>query len=116
MKIISTQFNSFVSKANIMSNDIERFSLRFILGYFAVLAFIYVFFLGGMIFNIVERKSLEADARSLSNEVRDLELSYLSLSNNIDLNFSHSLGFREIKTNFATRKSLGYADAMDNDL
>ena len=59
-----------------------------------------------MVLNIVERRSLETDARSLSNEVRSLEVIYLSLSNNIDLPLSHSLGFQETKATFATRKSL----------
>lgn len=70
--------------------------------------FLYVLFLGNMIDNIMERKNLEALAYTLSSEVRDLELTYLSMSSNVDLDLSHSLGFKEIQTTFATHKSLSY--------
>ena len=107
MKYVSTKFNSFVSNTNIVTNDIEKLALRFILWSFATLALIYVFLLGNMVFNIVERKSLEISARTLSSEVRELELTYLSLSNGVDLELSQTLGFKEVKANFATRKALG---------
>ena len=62
-----------------------------------------------MVYNIVERKALEAEARELSNEVRDLELTYLSMSGKINLELSNELGFRETKARYATRKALGRA-------
>ena len=58
-----------------------------------------------MVKNIVERQGLEAKSRSLTNEVRDLEVSYLSLSNGLDLDFSYSLGFKDAKVTFVTRKA-----------
>ena len=58
-------------------------------------------------FDIVQRRTLESDARILSKEVADLELRYLSAANTIDLDFSHALGFKETKANFTTRKPLG---------
>ncbi len=116
MKAISVKLNSLVSNTNIIGHDVEKLTLRFILWSFAVLALIYVILLGNMVFNIVERKSFEISARTLSNEVGSLELQYLSLSNGIDLAFSHSLGFKEAKASFATRKPLGYAAGADNDL
>jgi hypothetical protein len=73
-----------------------------------VLALLYFLFLGNMVKNIIERRSLEANANMLSNQVRDLELTYLSMSNNIDLPLSYSMGFQETKIVFATRKALGY--------
>jgi len=68
----------------------------------------YVVFLGNMVFNIVERRSLETEARNLSNEVSDLEVAYLSLSKDVDINLSREFGFHEIKPNFATREALGF--------
>ena len=75
---------------------------------FGALGLLYLVFLGNMVKNIVERKTLNIRERALSAEVRKLELNYLALSNNIDLNFSHSLGFKETKATFVTRKSLGF--------
>jgi len=108
-----------MGSASIVNNDVERITLRFILWSFGVLAFFYVLLLGNMVFNIIERKSLENSARSLESEVRNLELTYLSMSNNVDLVFSQSLGFREVKTNFATRKafgSLGSVEMLQNGI
>lgn len=94
---------------NIINHDIERLTFKFIVSSFGALAILYLFFLGNMVMNIVERRGLEADLRSLSSEVRNLELTYLSISNNVDLPLSYSLGFKETKANFVTRKSLGSA-------
>lgn len=60
-----------------------------------------------MTFNVVARQSLGVHARTLSNEVGDLELKYLSLSNKVDLAMSSEMGFKEAKTQYAVRKSLG---------
>jgi len=108
MKQISSKLNIYVRDANIINNDIERITFRFIFWSFGILAFLYVFLLGNMVSNIVQRRNLEVDARALGNEVRNLELTYLSMSDNVDLTLSYSLGFKEAKTIFATRKSLGY--------
>ena len=109
MKYISAKLNNFVNyKSMVARVDLDRFTLRFILWSFGILLLVYALLLGNMVFNVVERRSLELHARALSNEVQELELTYLSLSNAIDLDFSHSLGFKETKANFATRKSLGY--------
>ena len=81
------------------------------------LAFWYVLIIGNMTFDIVERRVLEKEALALSNEIGNLELSYLSISNSLDLSLSHSMGFKETKATFATRKSLGYnfaSEALDS--
>lgn len=108
MKQINSKLNIYVSEAGITNTDLGRIAFRFILFSFAALSVFYILILGNMVRNIIERKSLEMHARALSSEVGDLELTYLSLSNNIDLPFSYSLGFKEIKAGFATRKTLGF--------
>ncbi len=75
----------------------------FAFGFFALL---YLFFLGSAVFNVVERKSLEAEAHNLSNQIGELELTYLQVSGQIDRDLSHSMGFEEIAQNFATRASV----------
>ncbi len=102
------KINTYIRESNVINtNDIQRVALRFIFWSFGVLAILYVILLGNMVRNIVARKSLEVSARSLSNDVSSLELQYLSMSNGIDLNLSHSLGFQETKPTFATRKYVG---------
>lgn len=104
---------------SLVNNNIERLVLNIILCSFGVLSILYILFLGNMVNNIIERRSLEADARVLSGEVGNLGLTYLSMSSNVDLELSHSLGFKEAKTTFATRKSLGLQPSIktsQNDL
>src|SRR3989344_3694834 len=108
MTAIAAKLYTGFKNVNIIKNNIEKLILRIILWSFAVLALWYVFILGNMVFNIVKRRSLEKEALTLSNQVGDLELSYLSLSSKVDIQFSQSLGFRETKANFAVRKSLGF--------
>ncbi len=87
-------------------HGIEHVILNGMLGSLLFLALCYVLFLGNMVFNIVERRGLEAEARTLGNEVSELELTYLSLSSSLDVGLSKSFGFEEIKPSFATRKPL----------
>src|SRR3989344_5566351 len=107
MKTIGLKLQRQISNVHIINNNMQRFLLHIIFWSFTALALWYVFLLGSMVWNIVERRSLEKSASMLSSEVGELELTYLSLSNDIDLAFSHSLGFTETKAKFATRKTLG---------
>ena len=120
MKHASLKLKSYVGQARVVNNDnFNERILHSLLFTFGLLAILYVTILGNMVFNIVERRTLEADARNLSNEVGEMELSYLALSNNVDINMGHSLGFKEAKATFATRKavgSLGGVKVSQNDL
>lgn len=110
MKNISSKLKIGAQNVNIMAYNNERLILNVFFWVFGVLAFLYVCLVGNMIKNIVERKSLETNMNILANEVNILELSYLSISNSVDLDLSHSLGFKETKTIYATRKSLGFGN------
>jgi hypothetical protein len=114
MKDINSKLKIHMNNVNVMNNNMENIMLRFILGSFGVLALVYVFVLCNMVSNIVVRKSMEAEARILSNEVGALELSYLSMSSNIDLNLASSMGFKESKITFATRKAIGFLPSSIN--
>ena len=107
MKQMSLKLNTYVKGVGIINNNIEKFILNIIIWSFGILMIVYVFLLGSMVRNIVERQSLEMRALSLSSEVRNLEATYLSMSNDIDLSLSYSMGFKEIQATFATRKALG---------
>ena len=96
------------------NNNLEHRVLHTMLVSFGLLAAIYIFILGSLVFNIIERRSLEKEILSLSSEVGDLGLAYLSLSNKVDLNFSYSLGFKETKPKFATRQAFGFGPSVSN--
>ena len=80
------------------------------------LAFVYVGFMGKMISNIVQRRTLDKEYRTLVNEVNDLELTYLSMSEKIDLSLSKSYGFFETNPEYASRKSLGAVFSLKNEI
>ncbi len=104
---MSLKLNMFMKSVDVVNDNIKKDALRIILWSFAFLAVLYLIFLGIMVDNIVERRSLEARARNLSSEVGDMELTYLSMSDDVDLALSHSMGFGETKAIFATRKAIG---------
>ncbi len=110
MKQISKKLKTGAQNVNILAYDNKSLILNTLFWSFGILALLYVVLLGNMVRNIVARRGLETNMRSLSNEVNDMELTYLSESKNIDLNFSHTLGFKETKAVYATRKSLGFGN------
>ena len=117
MKTLAIKMKNYTSGVNIVNNNnIEQRILRIIFVFGGSLVLVYLLILSNMIFNIIERKAFEADARTIGNEVGNLELRYLSMSNKIDLNFSYSLGFKEANTKFATRKSLGSIKVVNNEI
>lgn len=106
MKTIGIKMRTYASGAQIVNNnDIERRVLHSIAVAFALLALLYVVFLGNIIFNIIERRTIEADARNVGNEVMELEEKYLAMSSKLDINTAYAMGFSEAKATFATRQS-----------
>ncbi len=113
MKSIAIKMKGYVGQANVLDHNSQSRLLGFLLLTFGLLAISYLFLLGNMVFNIVERKALENEARTLANEVGGMELTYLSMSSKIDLELAHSQGFKEVKAKFATRKALGSLPATE---
>ncbi len=118
MRQATLQLKMRIQNVNIASNNIKvrKIILNAMLFILAALAFWYVLILGNMVFDIIQRKTLEKEMLTLSNEVGNLELSYLSVSNSVDMTLSSSLGFKEIKATFATRKALGSIKLAKNEI
>jgi hypothetical protein len=116
MKQASLKLNSYTRSTSMVNSVINKRLFAIMVWCLIVLALCYALFLGNMVFNILERKTFEADARTISNEIGNLELQYLSASNKIDLALAESLGFKEIKAKFATRKTLGSIGFSKNEL
>lgn len=117
MRQASLKLKSYSKSASIADNsDLNRRIFRVMFWLIIALAFCYVLLVGNTVFNIVERKALEVSAHSMSNEIGELELQYLSVSNKVDLALAESLGFKETKAKFATRKALGSIEFLKNEL
>jgi len=113
MKALTAKINTYRTGVNIVNNNnLERRILNIMFGMFGALVVCYAIFLANTIFNVVERQALTKESRTLSNEVGDLELTYLSMSNKIDMTLATSLGFKEGKKQYATRKSFSSLDSV----
>ncbi len=115
MRQATLKIKTYAGNVNVVGGNLERTILRGMLIFMAGLAVLYVVFLGTMVFNIVERKALETQTRTLTNEVNDLELTYLSTSNKIDIELSHALGFKAITPSFTTRQAVGLVSKSNNN-
>ncbi len=118
MRQASLKLKSYAGNISIVDNDnLKRRVLYFMFSSLGLLGMFYVLILGNMVFNIVERRTLDGSARLLENEVAGLELAYLQASNKVDLVLAESMGFKEAKIKFAVRKaSLGNIKMSLNDL
>ncbi|OGI92460.1 hypothetical protein A2933_02285 [Candidatus Nomurabacteria bacterium RIFCSPLOWO2_01_FULL_46_18] len=93
------------------SREGRRQVLHFLFVFLGALALTYVVLLGSTVLNIIERRTLETEARALGNEVGEMELTYLSVLNKIDPALSQTLGFKEVKAKFVNRKSFEHLTA-----
>ena len=118
MKQATLKLKRNIQNVNITNNNIEvnRLILHTMFSFFGVLALLYFLILGNMVFNIVQRKNLEKQELSLQSDVGELELSYLSVSNSVDVALSSSMGFGKIQANYAIRKSLGSLNMDNNEI
>ncbi len=113
---LNTKINSRINSGIINNNDLYNRIFHTILYTVGFLALCYVLILSNIVWNIVARKNAQSQARVLSTEVSTLELNYLSLSDKIDLNLAHSLGFKEVSKSYATRKNIGSLAILQNEL
>jgi hypothetical protein len=116
MKKATIKIKKNIQNVNITNNNIEmsRVVLNTMLLTLALLAILYFLILGNTVFNIVQRKNLEKEELGFSSDVGSLELSYLSVSNSVDIALSSSMGFvstQPTQVNYAVRKSLSYNTA-----
>lgn len=90
---------------NMMEDNYKRRTLfRILLALAIMLSILYMYFIGSITFNILARKSLENTARTLGQNVSQLELTYLANSSRIDRGYALSIGFVDAKDSiFATR-------------
>ncbi|MDR3519818.1 MAG: hypothetical protein P4L63_02970 [Candidatus Pacebacteria bacterium] len=115
MKKATIKIKRNIQNVNITNNNIEmsRVVLNAMLTTLGALALLYFFILGNMVFNIVQRNTLEKENLTLSNQVGNLELSYLSVSNSVDVALSSSMGFKAIPVTYAIRTSLSFNTTAD---
>jgi hypothetical protein len=93
MKINTAKNN----RAILNNNDMNRRVFFIVLSLFGIVAGLYVYFLGTIVFGVLERRTVATEAQTMRQEVNDLQIRYLSLNNSINLGLASSLGFTEAK-------------------
>lgn len=68
----------------------------------------YIYIVGSITFNVIARKSLENSMTTLTNEVNQLEISYLNNLNKIDKEYALSKGFVETKQNIFVSRNINH--------
>lgn len=108
MKQASIKVKNYINTVGVLDQAIDLRSKFFygILYTFILFSFLYMLVVGLMVFNIIERKTVDVESRNLSNEIAVLEADYLLLINSLDKESSLALGLKEIKPVFANRFSL----------
>lgn len=99
-----------MSKTKAIANDIvvntrtQRILFNIIVGSLLSFFVVYMYIIGSITFNIVARKSLDNTAKTLGDDISQLELTYLNSMNEINKTRATSLGFVDTNSNiFATR-------------
>ncbi|OGJ04178.1 hypothetical protein A3G06_00495 [Candidatus Nomurabacteria bacterium RIFCSPLOWO2_12_FULL_46_14] len=117
MKALAIKIKNYGESVSIVNNNnMARRLLHLLLSSLFALGIFYILILSSMVYNIVERKTLEAQAQTIGNEVRELELNYLSLAGGIDFKLSQTLGFKEIQARYAARQALGSVRLPANEI
>ncbi len=94
--------------ATLAQNDFNRRIFYTIFSLFLLVGGLYLYFIGNIVFSVLERKTVETQTKVALQAVNELEIQYLAKDNNINLALAESLGFKEAKSAlFASRTNLG---------
>lgn len=94
---------------NIVENSYTRIILfRFLLAGLIIVSLFYVYLISSITFNVLARKSLESTVRTLTTNISQLELVYLSKTNQIDKDYALSQGFVDVKYNLFAARSINH--------
>lgn len=61
-----------------------------------IMCVLYIFFMNETVFNVAKRASFEQDIAARASEISDLEFSYITAQNDIDMNLAYQLGYKDV--------------------
>ncbi len=103
-----------MTKAKAITQDIkenintQKILFRILMASSILLFGVYVYLIGSITFNVIARKSLENSMANLTNEVNQLEITYLNNLNKIDKEYAFSRGFVETKQNTFISRNINH--------
>lgn len=88
----------------IENTNTQRILFKVLVALIITLSVVYIYLIGSITFNVLARKTLENQSRTIGSRVSALELTYLNTANKIDKSYAGALGFVDAHDNiFATR-------------
>ena len=100
-------FTKNINRISVENEQLNRAVFSLAVSVFILASVFYVFFLGRTVFNLVQRKNIENEARTIVSRVGELELEYLSLAGQINPEFAKSKGFKDpVAQGFAAKNGL----------
>ena len=95
--------NKIAEKMNI--NQLEKKIFWFLAGVIGISSMLYVYLVNQTILNIVMRENVESEMVDLESKISELEFEYITLKNDINIDYAYSIGFVDVeKVKFASRK------------
>ena len=77
----------------------------------------YIFYANSMVHNAVSIKNIEKEMVQLKSKIGELEFSYISVKNSINLDVAKDLGFVESKNiTYISRKPIGKTISLNNEI
>lgn len=99
--------NTHTIKQNIMQNiNPYRRVFRGLMVYTGLLMGLYLFFIGGIVFNIIAKKDVQSKVRELTSKISVMESSYLALSSDVNMNSALEKGFVQNKNVYYVKKGI----------
>jgi hypothetical protein len=81
--------------------------LKTIIWLSVVCAFVYMYCVGSIVFNIVARKSIENDNKKIASDIAETQVEYLAKIGEIDKSFAYAKGYVDpVKPAYVTSKPL----------
>lgn len=100
--------NAIARQLNIRQLNISQFEKKIfwtILSLFIIFSAYYAYLVNQTIFNIVARENAENESVTLNSKISEDEFKYISLKNDVNLDYAYSVGFSNVKNiAFASRK------------
>jgi hypothetical protein len=104
---INTGFSSVGSMINKEVSRTSKREKKIFYGLLAMFVFLtvsYGFFVKQTVSSVVERKNIETEIKTISSNIGELELQYISRKNNLSLDYAISVGFNETnKINYISK-------------
>jgi hypothetical protein len=103
-----------MTKVKMITNNIventktQKILFNILISSTLVLCLVYGYLIVSMTFNIIARKSLEKNLATLTNEVNDLNITYINNINEINKEYALSKGFVDAPQNIFVSRNINH--------